>query len=261
MNVPSYAYLIKHPDLKTKYSTMMFDLGVRRGWENSPEAFVAGIKDRGYSISVNKDVATILRENGQDLEEVGAIIWSHWHFDHTGDPQTFPTTTDLIVSPGFKANIMPGYPTDKVSHVDEQAWLSRELHEIDFTASAGPQRLRIGGFEAYDFYGDGSFYLLNSPGNAVGHISALARTTADPHSFVLLGGDIAHDCGELRPTPYTPLPDIISPGPLRSKPSTFPGSIFLAIHPKRIGRNPFLTQLEVMGGTMMPWRQCRVSGN
>ncbi|OJJ35566.1 hypothetical protein ASPWEDRAFT_111079 [Aspergillus wentii DTO 134E9] len=87
----------------------MFDLGVRKDWENSPEAFVAGIKDSGGCISVDKDVATLLRERGQDLGEIGAIIWSHWHFDHAGDPQTFPTATDLIVGPGFKANIMPGF--------------------------------------------------------------------------------------------------------------------------------------------------------
>lgn len=239
MNVGAYAYLIRHPSSNTKYSTTVFDLGVRKDWENSPEAFVAGIKASGGCISVDKDVATILRENGQDLGDVGAIIWSHWHFDHAGNPQTFPATTDLIVGPGFKANIMPGYPTDQVSHVDERAWLGRELHEIDFMAAAGPQRLQIGGFQAYDFYGDGSFYLLNSPGHAVGHMSALARTTADPPSFLLLGGDIAHHCGEFRPTPYTPLPDLISPTPLRHTLSACPGSIFLAIHRKKDRHEPF----------------------
>ncbi|XHG06573.1 Gamma-lactamase fdb1 [Aspergillus wentii] len=109
MNAGSYAYLIRHPGSNTKYGTIMFDLGVRKDWENSPEAFVAGIKDSGGCISVDKDVATLLRERGQDLGEIGAIIWSHWHFDHAGDPQTFPTATDLIVGPGFKANIMPGF--------------------------------------------------------------------------------------------------------------------------------------------------------
>lgn len=96
MNVGSYAYLIRHPGSNTKYGTVVFGLGVRKDWENSPETFVAGIKDSRCGISVDKDVATILRENGQDLGEVGAIIWSHWHFDHAGDPQTFPRTTDLI---------------------------------------------------------------------------------------------------------------------------------------------------------------------
>ncbi|BCS02206.1 MBL fold metallo-hydrolase [Aspergillus luchuensis] len=239
VNVGSYAYLIRHPGSKTKYGTMLFDLGVRKDWENSPPAFVEGIKNTKCNIDVDTDVATILRENGQVLGEIGAIIWSHWHFDHAGDPQTLPTTTDLIVGPGFKATIMPGYPTNQASHVDERAWLGRELHEIDFTPAAGSRRLQIGGFQAYDFYGDGSFYLLNSPGHAVGHMSALARTTANPPSFMLLGGDIAHHCGEFRPTRYTPLPDMISPNPFRQKTPACPGRIFLSIHPKNNSEEPF----------------------
>ncbi|KAL8389032.1 hypothetical protein RB595_008844 [Gaeumannomyces hyphopodioides] len=248
MAAGSYSYLIKHPGSKGKDGTVLFDLGVRKDWENSPETFVAGIKASGASITVEKDVATILRENGQDLNDVGAIIWSHWHFDHAGDPQTFPATTDLIVGPGFKASIMPGYPTDRNSHVDQKAWAGRELREVDF--SAGPRRLRIGGFRAHDFYGDGSFYLLDSPGHAEGHMSALARTTADPPSFVLLGGDIAHHCGQFRPSRHRPLPDAVAPNPLASGDgrhshrrasalAACPGRIFLSIHPGRDPKSPF----------------------
>ena len=49
------------------------------------------------------------RERGSLL--LTGLDWSsHWHWDHTGDPSTFPDTTDLVVGPGFKANMMPGYP-------------------------------------------------------------------------------------------------------------------------------------------------------
>ena len=236
MNAGSYAFVIKHAGSDHKYNTLLFDLGVRKDLENLPKNFVEGIKAAGFGIRVEKDVATILRENGQDLNEVGAIIWSHWHFDHVGDPQTFPSTTDLIVGPGFKQNCMPAYPTGRDSHLDERAWQDRELHEIDFAAEKG---LRIGRFQAYDFYGDGSFYLLNSPGHAIGHMSALARTTADPPSFLLLGGDIAHHCGEFRPSPYTPLPDMITPSPFSDMKSACPGKIFVAIHPKQSREEPF----------------------
>jgi glyoxylase-like metal-dependent hydrolase (beta-lactamase superfamily II) len=238
MSAGSYAFVIKHkhPGSRGKYDTLVFDLCVRKDWENLPKTFVQGIKAAGFGISVEKDVATILRENGQDLNEVGAIILSHWHFDHVGDPQTFPTTTDLIVGPGFKQHCMPAYPTDKESHLDERAWQDRELHEIDF---AGAKGLQIGRFQAYDFYGDGSFYLLDSPGHAVGHMSALARTTADTTSFLLLGGDIAHHCGGFRPSPYVPLPEMVSPSPFSHMKTACPGKIFVAIHPKKSREEPF----------------------
>jgi hypothetical protein len=173
------------------------------------------------------------------LGEVGAIIWSHWHFDHAGDPQTFPTTTDLVVGPGFIENFVPAYPTIKDSHVDERAWLGRNLQQINLTPGAGPRNLQIGNFQAYDFYGDGSFYLLNSPGHAIGHMSALARTTVEPSTFILLGGDIAHHCGEFRPSPYKPFPEMILPNPLGRGLSACPGRIFLNIHPKKDPQAPF----------------------
>lgn len=246
MNCGSYAYLIRHPGSNTKYGTMLFDLGVRKDWENSPPDFVAGVKENGFSITVKKDVATILAENGQDINGVGAIIWSHWHFDHAGDPVTFPATTDLIVGPGFRLGAMPGYPADETSHVDARAWQGRNLHEVDFAAVGGgpsplAKLLNIGRFRAYDFYGDGSFYLLDSPGHAAGHLSALARTTADPPSFMFLGGDIAHHNGEFRPSPYTPLPESISPDPRpgRARTSVCPGRVFLDVHPARNPNAPF----------------------
>lgn len=37
----------------------------------------------------------------------------------------------------------------------------RRVHEIDFTDD---QSLKLGRFDAFDYFGDGSFYLLNSPG-------------------------------------------------------------------------------------------------
>jgi glyoxylase-like metal-dependent hydrolase (beta-lactamase superfamily II) len=245
MSGGSYAFVIKYPGSGTKYDTLVFDLGVRKGWENLPKNFVQGIKAAGFGISVEKDVATILRENGQDLSQVGAIIWSHWHFDHVGDPHTFPTTTDLIVGPGFKQGCIPTYPTDKDSHLDERAWQDRELYEIDFEGDKG---LKIGRFQAYDFYGDGSFYLLNSPGHEVGHMSALARTTADPPSFLLLGGEIARRCGEFRPSPDTPLPAMISPSPFSHMKTACPGKIFVAIHPKKSREEPFFDPVRSLEG-------------
>ena len=76
-----YGFLIKHEskDGKNKYDTMIFDLGLRKDFENSPKAIVEMTKV-GVKITMDKDVVEILEENGEDPKSVGAVIWSHWHF-------------------------------------------------------------------------------------------------------------------------------------------------------------------------------------
>lgn len=68
------------------------------------------------------------------------------------------------------------------------------MTELSFEAST----LTIGGFQAIDYFGDGSLYILNVPGHLAGHIAALARVT--PTTFVLCAGDTCHHPGQLRPT-------------------------------------------------------------
>ena len=66
---------------------------------------------------------------------------------------------------------------------------------------------------AIDFLGDGSFYLLDTPGHAIGHMCGLCRTTASDYgegneaTFLVLGGDCAHHGGEFRPTRWLRLLD------------------------------------------------------
>ncbi|KAK3620448.1 hypothetical protein LTR56_022734 [Elasticomyces elasticus] len=245
VTAPCYSFIIKHsnPDMTSKYDHLLFDLGVRKDWENGPKSMTEQKKAVGFSVKVDKNVSEILAENGDDPAKVGGIIWSHYHFDHVGDPTTFPPSTDLIVGPGFKSRFVPGYPTIEDSPVDEGAWSNgRTLREIDFSTEG--QGLKIGGYSAFDFYGDGSFYLIDSPGHATGHISGLARTSADPPEFIIMGGDIAHQCGEFRPTQYLPLPKEISPNPMEppyaKSASVCPGSLFEAMHPNHSYTEPFM---------------------
>jgi glyoxylase-like metal-dependent hydrolase (beta-lactamase superfamily II) len=254
MNCCDFAFLIEHPKSGNKYDTMLFDLGVRKDWENLPVPFVEGVKQGGCVIEVEKDVAEILTENGKDVAEVGGIVFSHWHFDHVGNPQTFPGSTDVIVGAGFTKAHVPAWPTDPASHINETIWEGRTLWEIDFDVEG--KGLKIGKFEAWDVYGDGSFYLLNTPGHTVGRLSALARTTADPPTFIFMGGDIAHHGGEFRPTEYMPLPNEISPNPFASSMAraalTCPGDIFVAIHPNKSRTEPFFDPTPALGA----WHHC-----
>lgn len=201
----AFAFLIQHPRLQR---SLVFDLGLRKDWWNCSPFLIDRFKKGGYVIHVEKSVREILEEGGFDATKLEAVVWSHWHFDHTGSPAEFEKSTAIIVGPGFRDHILPGYPANQSSSILESDYEDRELIELSFTSG-----LKIGGLEALDYFGDGSLYFLNSPGHAHGHICALARVTAGPPSFILMGGDAWHHCGEIRPSPVMPLPSNIEPCP------------------------------------------------
>lgn len=204
----AFAFLIQHPKL---HKSMVFDLGLRKDWWNCSPFLIDRFEKGGYVLNVEKSVREILEGGGHDAAKLDAIVWSHWHFDHTGSPAEFEQSTSLIVGPGFKDNLLPGYPTNPDSSLLESDFEGRELIELSFSSG-----MKIGNMEAIDYFGDGSLYFLNSPGHAYGHICGLARVTANPASFILMGGDAWHHCGEIRPSQFLPLPAEIHPNPCMS---------------------------------------------
>ncbi|SCO88959.1 uncharacterized protein FRV6_13087 [Fusarium oxysporum] len=196
MNFPTFSFLIQH---ETSGKQLLFDLGCRKDFWNLPEPIAKTINQRVPGIRVNNSVADILQAGGLDLSKIEAAIISHHHYDHFGDPSTFPESMDLIVGPGFSKHFLPGYPGNPNSPAHESAFKHRDVKEISFD-----QSLEVAGYQAIDYLGDGSLYLLDTPGHAIGHLSALVRTTED--TFVFLGGDICHFGGAFRPTDKTPMP-------------------------------------------------------
>ncbi|KAL1904510.1 hypothetical protein Sste5344_009798 [Sporothrix stenoceras] len=73
----------------------------------------------------------------------------------------------------------------------ESDWKDRELLELSFDSD-----LRVGQFKAIDYFNDGSLYLLDAPGHAIGHTCALARVTngdsQTQDTFVFMAGDTCH---------------------------------------------------------------------
>jgi glyoxylase-like metal-dependent hydrolase (beta-lactamase superfamily II) len=98
----------------------------------------------------------------------------------------------------------------------------RAVNEINFSDYDASSFVEIGGYRAHDFFGDGSFYLLDTPGHCIGHMCGLARVTGSKSplgsTFVFMGGDIAHFAGVFRPSEAIPLPDPIPEGVLDEAP-------------------------------------------
>lgn len=227
---PSLAFLIEHPSGKK----IMFDLGVRHDWQKLPS--YPKFRKGGWGIMVQKDVARILQENDFDIDDgaISSIILSHHHWDHTGDPSTFPFTTELVVGPGFKEAHLPGYPANPNATLLQTDHEGREVHEVKFAKG-----FKIGRFKAHDYFGDGSFYLLDAPGHSVGHMCGLARTTTKPPTFIFMAGDASHHAGEFRPTEYLPLPKEVTFPSINAPAVVHSGNDLQAIHADKSAVKPF----------------------
>ena len=104
-----------------------------------------------------------------------------------GNISQLPQSVDLIVGPGFKDEFLPGYPAKEGSPFWESDFKGRNVIEAPFN-------MKLGQYDAYDYFGDGSLYILDVPGHATAHISALVRTT--PDTAIFMGGDVCHFTGD-----------------------------------------------------------------
>lgn len=112
---PSFSFLIEHPSGRN----LVFDLGLRKDFENYSPAIRDHLLRIFPQIETSRHVAEILAEGGVKGSDIEAVIWSHGHWDHIGDPSTFPPTTNLVVGPGFTAALLPGAPANPDSPILE----------------------------------------------------------------------------------------------------------------------------------------------
>lgn len=81
-NCPAWSFLIENEMTGKK---VLFDLGVPKDWQNAlAPAPSKRIQGMGWTCDVKNSVADVLTDNGWDLKDINAIIWSHQHWDQYG---------------------------------------------------------------------------------------------------------------------------------------------------------------------------------
>ena len=83
-NICSYAFLITHNDRH-----VVFDLGIRKDWENLIPSTVKRLKDSGVTIAVEKELVHILSDGGTDLDKIDAVVWRQVLLDNRPSPGVY----------------------------------------------------------------------------------------------------------------------------------------------------------------------------
>lgn len=71
LDCPAFSFLIQ----SSSGRSLLFDLGVRKDWQNLAPVVTDWIQEWGAKVTVEKDVAEILEDNGVKRESIEAIIW------------------------------------------------------------------------------------------------------------------------------------------------------------------------------------------
>ncbi|KAJ7112809.1 Metallo-hydrolase/oxidoreductase [Mycena crocata] len=181
---PSLSFYLKHSASDRHF---IFDLGLRRDSGSYPPEVQANYLQL-MPYEVPQSVEESCKKGGLNPAEIEAVVISHLHFDHIGDCTPFSKAKFILGVEG-KAALDDGYPGNPKSHyltastpADRTTFLNKE----DFNTSIGPFP------HAVNYFGDGSAYIIDTPGHCAGHITVLARTSRDG-SWMYIGGDVAHD--------------------------------------------------------------------
>ena len=179
---PSLSFLLRH---SANNKTLVFDLGIRKDWQNYPPTIVHWI-NTVYRVNVVQDALESLVNGGISLENIDYVCISHCHWDHTGDTTAFKKST-FLVGGDCQDLVKPGYPVDPNGRFASD--LLPQGRTIFFDTSDWKP---IGPFpRALDFFEDGSLYIIDAPGHLPGHINILTRTSSDG-GWTYLAGDSAH---------------------------------------------------------------------
>lgn len=74
----SYSFLITHRSLvngEEKVRNVLFDLGIRKDWENLVPSMVKKLKQWGTRLEIEAELSDILQEGGVNLADIEAIVW------------------------------------------------------------------------------------------------------------------------------------------------------------------------------------------
>jgi metal-dependent hydrolase (beta-lactamase superfamily II) len=117
-----------------------------------------------------------LEKGGYDMNRIKTVTISHKHFDHFGNLDTISSFDPMVVvGPGSMEVIGKGYPETEKSPWPSSWLKDHRIFELPSPGEVSDWKVegkgeskswgKVACFEeAIDWFGDGSFWLINAPG-------------------------------------------------------------------------------------------------
>ncbi|KAJ3068037.1 hypothetical protein HDU98_008794 [Podochytrium sp. JEL0797] len=194
VDFPVFCFLIEKQLGGGRKERIVFDLGIRKDTQNFSPATAFHLPHFLPHPTHSPDVVESLARGGLTPSDIDTVILSHNHFDHCGNPFLFPESTKMIIGGFADAESEQKLSVERREEEEgDGEGVVKRFEWRKVLSEGGIEWEAVGAFErGWDYFGDGSFWLIDAPGHCVGHIAALARTTACPPSYVLCAGDAAH---------------------------------------------------------------------
>jgi N-acyl homoserine lactone hydrolase len=173
--VPVLSYLLYHE----KFGYYLIDTGLDMSYQKNPYGrnkglLVKYLSVRGFQMK-GTSMSEIINKNNFKLE---GIFLTHMHFDHISGITDLPKYLKVI------AGKNESYNNYRFLYYGDQLGGIKKIYEVDYKS---PDIKEMEPFDnCYDFFGDGSLWLIHTPGHTDGHTSFLINTRKGP---VLISGD------------------------------------------------------------------------
>jgi N-acyl homoserine lactone hydrolase len=178
-SVPIPAFLIEHPTA----GPVLVDTGYAASVAADGRGNLGPVFG-SQSIEMKPEwaVPAQLRERGIEPSDVGVVLMTHLHYDHTSGLSEFGDSTFVVDrrewAAAARGGWLHGYVARMFDHPFDWRTLDFEAVGVDSVATFG---------RAFDVFGDGSVHMLSTPGHTLGHCSLLLRLSGGRE--LLLTGD------------------------------------------------------------------------
>lgn len=178
--LPIPAFLVEHPE----HGPILIDTAFDPSVATDPAQSLGRVGAKIFSplkITAAGVVSEQLRARGIDPTDIGMVVMTHLHFDHTSGIGQFPSAEFVVERrehAALKGGLLKGYMPIHLEGASN--W--RMLDVATAPAAEGFDHV-------LDLLGDGTIRLAFTPGHTPGHCSVLLQTEGGP---MLLAGDAAY---------------------------------------------------------------------